>query len=510
MMGSKMKWWFGVCLAGILFIFLYIPTFSVLVKVWWGTDTYSHGFLIIPIGLYLVWTTYPNWRTKQPAPNLIYGIFVLAFSMGMLLLGRFGNILTLAALSFITTIAGIVLLMLGASFLSAWRFPIAYLLFMIPIDRLLLQNIHWPLQMFSAQMGTSLLNLFGFPAFLEHQFIQLPNMTLEVAKACSGLNYLTSIIAVGMPLAYLSIKRVALQIGLVLSSVIIAILANGVRVALAGVMVSLGHSIHGPSHLLEGVVIAWIGFIALFLGAWFLARIESTQPLHAPTIPLPEAPIGTKGLLDTDRFNRGLALMVVLFVLMGWILFVGSPIKIPWKENAQDHFVSMEGWHKEPYWDESFPVRMETADKEEMASYKDTTGFEAQLYSGYFERQSPEKELIDITTARLHEGAEVIMIPINQTQSIRVNKGIYPRNNGTYLILFWYNIDGRVVSSWVDVKRLTLWNALMNRTSNGSIFVLSVPLSVPLDPKYPITELLEKQMKVVRLLVSAQKIRSPS
>ncbi len=183
--------------------------------------------------------------------------------------------MTLEALSFITTLAGTVLLLLGRPFLSAWRFPIAYLLFMIPIDRLLLQKVHWPLQLFTAQMGTSLLNLFGFPAFLQDEYIQLPHITLEVAKACSGLNYLTAIIAVGMPLAYLSLKHVKWQCALVLSAVIIAILANAVRVAFAGILGSLGHAIHGPLHIFEGVVIAWIGFIALFVGSWFFSRIES-------------------------------------------------------------------------------------------------------------------------------------------------------------------------------------------------------------------------------------------
>jgi exosortase len=272
--GSKTKRW-GTGVVAALLILLYTPTFSALVKVWWGSDVYSHGFLIIPISLYLIFTKRADWATKVPVLNFIFGIFVLVFSMVMFLLGRLGNMITLEALSFITTIAGTVLLLLGRPFLSAWRFPIAYLLFMIPIDRLLLQKVHWPLQLFSAQMGTSLLNLFGFPAFLQDEYIELPNITLEVAKACSGLNYLTAIIAVGMPLAYLSLKNVKWQFALVLSAVIIAILANGIRVAFAGILGSLGHAIHGPWHIFEGVVIAWIGFIALFVGAWVFSRIES-------------------------------------------------------------------------------------------------------------------------------------------------------------------------------------------------------------------------------------------
>ncbi len=189
--------------------------------------------------------------------------------------------------------------------------------------------------------------------------------------------------------------------------------------------------------------------------------------------------------------------MIIIFLLTGGVLFFGAPIKIPWKENP--HYHNIQGWHKVFPLAEAFPVRMETAHQEEMAIYQNTAGFELHFYTGYFECQSSGKELIDITTARLHEGAEEIMIPIQGSQSMRVNKGIYKRNEQMHLIVFWYEMDGQVISRWTDIKRLTLWNALKKRQTNGSIVVISAPFGPQDHP----TQLLEKQVEFVRHLIAA-------
>ena len=148
---------------------------------------------------------------------------------------------------------------------------------------------------------------------------------------------------------------------------------------------------------------------------------------------------------------------------------------------------------------DAFPTRMKEATREEMAVYQDTSGFELHLYTGYFERQSPGAELIDITTARLHEGAEEIIIPIAENKSIRVNKGIYKRNERMHVILFWYEMDGQVVSKWTDVKWLTLRNALTKRRTNGSVVIVSAPLG----KRDTTTQLLEKQMEFIRHFIIA-------
>ncbi len=193
--------------------------------------------------------------------------------------------------------------------------------------------------------------------------------------------------------------------------------------------------------------------------------------------------------------HRGLPALVMILLITGVISVTLAPIKIPWEGNS----APISGWNKKVGLAENFPVQMATADHKETAIYQNADGFEIYFSAAYFERQSPGKELIEITTARLHEDAEEMMIPIAGRSSMRVNKGIYQRNEQTHLVVFWYEMDGQVVSRWTDIKRLTLLNALTKRKTNGTLVVVSSPLG----KREQATELLEKQLEFIRHFVSA-------
>ena len=87
-------------------------------------------------------------------------------------------------------VGGIVLFLLGTSFLRALTLPIGYWAFIIPIFGFLTEHVRWPSQLLSARIGVFLLHLFGYTAFLYDQFIEFLNITLEVAEGCSGINFL--------------------------------------------------------------------------------------------------------------------------------------------------------------------------------------------------------------------------------------------------------------------------------------------------------------------------------
>jgi exosortase len=166
----------------------------------------------------------------------------------------------------------------------ALAFPLAYLILMVPILDEVIDKIHWPFQLFSARMGSILLRIFDIPFFLKVNYFELPNMTLEVAEECSGVRYLISIIAIGIPLAYFTQKGWWRKIVLVATAVIIGILANGVRVALVVLCAYYygENNIQGPFHIFQALFVSVVGFVFLFILAWFLSkipfpRVESVQ-----------------------------------------------------------------------------------------------------------------------------------------------------------------------------------------------------------------------------------------
>jgi len=267
--------------------YLYAPAFSALVYTWWARDEYSHGFLIIPISLYLIWLRREKLRHLPLQRSYLAGISVIIIAGVMLVLGDAASLATLQELSLPVMITGLVLFLFGRVHLKTVGLPIAYLLFMMPILDELVNPLYWPFQLLSAEMGTTFLLKLGFPALVEQQYIILPNITLEVARVCSGVRYLFSIIAIGIPLGYITLNHLWSRIALVLSAVIIGVIANWIRVAAIGIWAYYdGNVLHGPFHVFQALFVAQLGFIALFVGAWLLSKLNESQPGYVTSGPI--------------------------------------------------------------------------------------------------------------------------------------------------------------------------------------------------------------------------------
>ena len=154
-------------------------------------------------------------------------------------------------MSFLLVIPGIVLILLGMPYITALALPLAYLIFMSPLLNVFLDKIRWPLQLFSAKFAGIILKYVGIPAYQYKNYIELPNITLEVADVCSGVNYLISIIAIAIPIAYFTQKAWQRRTIIITSAIIIGILANVARIILIGIWTTynIGENTHGPNHI---------------------------------------------------------------------------------------------------------------------------------------------------------------------------------------------------------------------------------------------------------------------
>jgi len=133
------------------------------------------------------------------------------------------------------------------------------------------------------------------------------------------------------------------------------------------------------------------------------------------------------------------------------------------------------------------------ADHEFYRTYRTTSGKEIHLYIGYFELQEQGKELISYKTKDLHLNASKIEVDLDSRSSIQINKRVVPlrrtlsneerfitlsssqvgeRQGGGTLLLFWYDINGRIVSNRYLAKVYTAWDALIHRKTNGAVIML--------------------------------------
>jgi exosortase len=110
-----------------------------------------------------------------------------------------------------------------------------------------------------------MLNL--FPVMREGNVLILPNMTLEVVEACSGIRSLMSLLALAAGYGYLAERSTAVRWLLFLAMVPLAIISNGTRVMITALMANyMGpRAAEGFMHEFSGWVIFVVATV-LFLG----------------------------------------------------------------------------------------------------------------------------------------------------------------------------------------------------------------------------------------------------
>lgn len=261
------------------FLFCYSGVFIELAKAWWSNSIYSHGALVPLISLYIIWLKRGRLKAVEMKPRLITGALVMVFGLFLLMLGRAGKTVLFEEFSILITVCGAVALIAGKEMLKALFFPIAYLTFMIRFWDTFTFALYEPLQNFTAHLSSWMLSGMGIPVFRSSVFLELPHIRLEVAKECSGVNYLIGVVAIGLPVAYLSLDGWIRKTALVAGAVLIAILSNAVRVALIGILSFYGltASLHGPYHALHAMLVFFAGFAAIFAGARLLSKGQSKR-----------------------------------------------------------------------------------------------------------------------------------------------------------------------------------------------------------------------------------------
>jgi len=163
------------------------------------------------------------------------GLLVVLLSLGLLAAGVLGAELFTTQVSILGTVSGSVLYLYGWGHLRIMLFPIAVLFVMLPIPAIVLNPIAFPLQLLASRAGEAALISCRIPVLREGNLIHLANSSLEVAEACSGLRSLVSLLTLGILYGYFAESKTWIRLSLVLATVPVAILANGLRVAGTGI-----------------------------------------------------------------------------------------------------------------------------------------------------------------------------------------------------------------------------------------------------------------------------------
>ncbi len=479
----------------ISFFFPYWRVFETLTLQWRHNVMYSHGFLIPLISLYLVWARRNELRRIPYLPKHGAAFVSLGVGIGMVLMGHLAGIQIIQALSLIFSVTGIVILIFGVSSLKLFWLPIVYLLFMIPIwEEMITGHFHLPFQKFSAAKGVALLHLTGIPAYHEGLFIKLPEMVLEVAKACSGVNQLVAVVAISIPFAYLFLTGWPRRIFLILIAIIIAILANSLRVTLIGILsyLNIGGPVHGPYHILQGLFVSFVGYAALIVATWVLSKKPQPGSPQAPKNEIGASRVARDAPINPINRNfHALLSAIIIFLAVGSYIhfhkFSPAPLI-----NSLDLFPRNIGdWMGSPV-DSRFSrwFKEVKVDEELSRAYRKNGGERVELYIAYFAYQDSKKKVINFRAEELHQNRSVIKVDITPGKELEINNLFQKDKTNNSLHFFWYDINGRILSNRFTAKLHRLWNGMIRGRTNGAIVILSSDLATGESPNGA-----EEQMK---------------
>jgi exosortase len=215
--------------------------------------------------LFVLWQDRKQLGTIAASPSWA-GLPLVVVSLLVLLLGVLGAELFFSRISLLILLAGLIILFWGGTFFRAVLFPWAFLILMIPIPNLILQQVTFPLQLLASKIATAMLELIGVPVLRQGNLIMLAAMPLDVAEACSGIRSLLTLVTLAIIYGYLLETRRWVRVVLAISAVPIAVVANSFRVFGTGLLVQYWDpdKAMGFFHTFEGWLIFVVALIMLF------------------------------------------------------------------------------------------------------------------------------------------------------------------------------------------------------------------------------------------------------
>lgn len=255
--------WQPVAWIGALLIICYAPILYRMCVQWATDENMGHGFFVPLVAGFIAWQRREKLLSIPRQPNG-WGLFLVVFAACEALVATLGAELFTARLAFLIALVGVILYLGGTQWVKALAFPLFLLLFMIPIPAIIYAQLTLRLQTLASQLGEVLITAMGIPVLRAGNTLILPSQTLDIAEACSGIRSLLSLGFLSLVYAYFADKRVWMRWALLIATVPIAIGANGIRVAVTGLLSQINTELAtGVYHETEGYIVFVVALIAL-------------------------------------------------------------------------------------------------------------------------------------------------------------------------------------------------------------------------------------------------------
>ncbi|WP_415236177.1 VPLPA-CTERM-specific exosortase XrtD [Sneathiella sp.] len=469
-----------LALTVLLALAFYAPDAELLWTSWMELEEFSHGPLMLVVSFFLLWKRKELLNTPDNKGRFV-GVAIVFFSIVIYGLAIKAGIQNARHLSILALLFGLFLTFGGFNY-ARYVFPALILLpFVVPPPSFLNSNLSYGLQLFSTDVSVFSLRAIGVTVFQDGNIIDLGEMKLEVAEACSGLRYLYPMVGLGALSGMLfDIALWKRGLFLVLAAAI-SIVMNSVRIFLTGAFVEftdMGVS-EGFFHLFEGWVFFLISFV-LVLGACWLTltkKEKSTvgngvlnvrnirKPSEEPklTAPIYGAVILCIALVPLTVYLRNLEPTIPERTS-----FASFPLKIGDLIAEEDQIPGIEA------------EVLQMSDYF-LGHYREANLPAISLFIGYYDQQSAGRtphsprvcipsggwEIRDLQTIELMKDGNPV--PVNR---VLIGKG-----EQRLLVYYWFQQRGKFIANEYAAKFNLLLGGLTSSRTDGALVRLSMPIS---------------------------------
>ena len=285
---KRRRFWSGGCFAIVLLAAFARPLLA-LVNYAAGSELYSYILLVPFVSAYLLYLRRDQLPktlvTDVPLAvvSLAAGLGVVGFTYSSIGLAPADNgHLALLTLSFLCCLVAGGFFFFGRGWMRAAAFPLAYLIFMVPMPDAMADALETASKYASAEVTNLLFHLSGTPFLRAGLIFQLPNIAIEVAQECSGIRSSWVLLMTSILAANLFLKTPWRRFALVAFVIPLAILRNGFRILVIGLLcVNVGpQMIHSLIHRRGGPLFFTLSLIPFFLVLWWLRKgdVRIRQP----------------------------------------------------------------------------------------------------------------------------------------------------------------------------------------------------------------------------------------
>lgn len=451
-----------------LILALFWHTAVSIVAIWERSETFTHGFLIVPIVIYLIWLKRKALAAVAPVPSFM-GLALLAGAGILWLVSEVAGVLVFEQFGFVAMIPAFVITVLGSRVARVILFPLSFLFLAVPFGEVFIP----PMMKFTADFTVGALQLTGIPVYREGTFFSIPSGNWSVVEACSGLRYLIASFTLGTLYAYLTYRSALRRTIFVILSILVPIIANGMR---AYIIVMIGHLSNmqlavGIDHLIYGWVFFGVVIMLLFwIGAFWREDLDE-PPALAPAADgrgATLAQLGAAALLSVG----------LLAVWPAYAKFVearsneGAVTLIAPGATAQWEAVSTP-----PSWTPHYQ-----GDRAHLAQVYAQGDQLVQLYIAFYRNQTQDRELINSQNflvasdnqALENVGASDQTIQINGRRLTMVETQL--RAPASRLLVWqWYWLDGHNTVNAYAAKALEAKQKLSGKGDDGAAIIISTP-----------------------------------